>query len=62
MAKKSVDMKGHRCPIPVMRLKTMEARKELQPVLAVNPRFAPALEVIARIEGRPSAATGSAGR
>ena len=39
-----------------------EARKELQPVLAVNPRFAPALEVIARIEGRPSAATGSAGR
>jgi len=31
MAKKSVDLKGHRCPIPVMRLRTMEARKELQP-------------------------------
>jgi tetratricopeptide (TPR) repeat protein len=39
-----------------------EARKELQPVLAVNPRFAPAIEVLARIEERPSAAAGSAGR
>ena len=29
-----------------------EAREELRPVLAVNPRFAPALAVIARIEGR----------
>ncbi len=39
-----------------------EARKELQPVLAVNPRFAPALDVLARIEERPPAAAGSAGR
>jgi tetratricopeptide (TPR) repeat protein len=39
-----------------------EAREELRPVLAVNPRFAPALEVIARIEGRAPEAKGSAGR
>lgn len=39
-----------------------EARKELQPVLAVNPRFAPALAVIDRIEGRAPDAKGSAGR
>lgn len=39
-----------------------EAREELRPVLAVNPRFAPALEVLARIDGRPSATTGGAGR
>lgn len=39
-----------------------EAREELRPVLAVNPRFAPALEVLARIEGRPTAATGDSGR
>jgi tetratricopeptide (TPR) repeat protein len=38
-----------------------EAREELRPVLAVNPRFAPALEVIARIEGR-TGAEGTAGR
>lgn len=38
-----------------------EAREELRPVLAVNPRFAPALEVIARIEGR-AGAEGTAGR
>ena len=39
-----------------------EAREELRPVLAVNPRFAPALAVIARIEGRAADAKGSAGR
>ncbi len=39
-----------------------EAREELQPVLAINPRFAPALGVIARIEGRPAVTEGSAGR
>lgn len=39
-----------------------EAREELQPVLAVNPRFAPALEVTARIEGQGDGAKGSAGR
>jgi len=42
-----------------------EAREELRPVLAVNPRFAPALAVIARIEGvqgRSGDAKGSAGR
>jgi tetratricopeptide (TPR) repeat protein len=39
-----------------------EAREELRPVLAVNPRFAPALEVLARIDGRPDATTGDAGR
>ena len=39
-----------------------EAREELRPVLAVNPRFAPALAVIARIEGGAGAAKGSAGR
>ena len=42
-----------------------EAREELRPVLAVNPRFAPALGVIARIEGiegRAGDAKGSAGR
>ncbi len=40
-----------------------EAREELRPVLAVNPRFAPALAVIARIEGRADGdAKGSAGR
>ncbi|MBK8596966.1 MAG: tetratricopeptide repeat protein [Holophagales bacterium] len=39
-----------------------EARKELQPVLAVNPRFAPALAAIDRIEGRAADAKGSAGR
>ncbi len=39
-----------------------EAREELRPVLAVNPRFAPALAVLARIDGRPAATTGDAGR
>ncbi len=39
-----------------------EARKELQPVLSVNPRFAPALDVLARARGRSPAAKGSAGR
>jgi tetratricopeptide (TPR) repeat protein len=42
-----------------------EAREELRPVLAVNPRFAPALGVIARIEGiegRAGDVKGSAGR
>lgn len=39
-----------------------EARDELRPVLAVNPRFAPALDVIARIEGRAGAVEGTAGR
>ena len=39
-----------------------EAREELRPVLAINPRFAPALAVIARIEGRATDAKGSAGR
>ncbi|HMM33546.1 MAG TPA: tetratricopeptide repeat protein, partial [Thermoanaerobaculia bacterium] len=39
-----------------------EAREELRPVLAVNPRFAPALEVLARIEGRAAATTGDGGR
>ncbi|HYN42523.1 MAG TPA: tetratricopeptide repeat protein [Thermoanaerobaculia bacterium] len=39
-----------------------EAREELRPVLAVNPRFAPALAVIARIDGRAGAVKGSAGR
>jgi tetratricopeptide (TPR) repeat protein len=39
-----------------------EAREELRPVLAVNPRFAPALAVIARITGGGGAAKGSAGR
>ncbi|MBK9375146.1 MAG: tetratricopeptide repeat protein [Holophagales bacterium] len=42
-----------------------EAREELRPVLAVNPRFAPALAVVARIEGaegRAGDAKGSAGR
>jgi tetratricopeptide (TPR) repeat protein len=38
-----------------------EAREELRPVLAVNPRFAPALEVIARIEGQVGT-KGTAGR
>lgn len=38
-----------------------EAREELRPVLAVNRRFAPALDVLARIEGRPGPA-GDAGR
>lgn len=38
-----------------------EAREELRPVLAVNPRFASALEVIARIEGR-AGTEGTAGR
>jgi len=31
MAKKSVDLKGHRCPIPAMRLRMMAARKEILP-------------------------------
>ena len=31
MAKKAVDLKGHRCPIPVMRLGMMAARKEIAP-------------------------------
>ena len=39
-----------------------EAREELRPVLAVNPRFAPALAVIARVEGRAGDAKGTAGR
>ncbi len=39
-----------------------EAREELRPVLAINPRFAPALAVIARIEGCAADAEGSAGR
>lgn len=42
-----------------------EAREELRPVLAVNPRFAPALGVIARIEGiegRAGGVKGSVGR
>ncbi|MBK9089651.1 MAG: tetratricopeptide repeat protein [Holophagales bacterium] len=39
-----------------------EAREELRPVLAINPRFAPALAVVARIEGRAADAEGSAGR
>lgn len=39
-----------------------EARAELRPVLAVNPRFSPALAVIARIEGRAEGAEGTAGR
>lgn len=39
-----------------------EARETLRPVLAVNPRFAPALDVLARIEGRSPAATGDSGR
>lgn len=39
-----------------------EAREELRPVLAVNPRFAPALATIARMEGRGPDAKGSAGR
>ncbi len=42
-----------------------EAREELRPVLAVNPRFAPALGVIARIEGtegRAGDVKGSTGR
>lgn len=38
-----------------------EAREELRPVLAVNPRFAPALEVVARMEGR-ARTEGTAGR
>ena len=42
--------------------KADEARRELEPVLAVNPRFAPALSVIARIEGSSLPAPGSAGR
>ena len=42
-----------------------EAREELRPVLAVNPRFAAALAVVARIEGTggwAGDAKGSAGR
>ncbi len=39
-----------------------EAREELRPVFAINPRFAPALAVVARIEGRAADAEGSAGR
>jgi tetratricopeptide (TPR) repeat protein len=39
-----------------------EARRELRPVLAVNPRFAPALAVLARLEGERPAAEGSTGR
>lgn len=39
-----------------------EARQELRPVLAVNPRFAPALDVIARIEGRTGTPREPAGR
>lgn len=39
-----------------------EARAELRPVLAVNPRFAPALAVLARIDGRTRSPEGTAGR
>jgi tetratricopeptide (TPR) repeat protein len=39
-----------------------EARQELSPVLAVNPRFAPALDVVARIESGDAAAGKPAGR
>ena len=39
-----------------------EAREELRPVLAVNPRFAPALAVMARIAGKAGSAAGSSGR
>lgn len=39
-----------------------EARRELQPVLAVNPRFAQALAVVDRIESPAADAKGSAGR
>lgn len=39
-----------------------EAREELRPVLAVNPRFAPALAVLTRIDGRERSPEGAAGR
>ncbi len=39
-----------------------EAREELRPVLAVNPRFAPALAVASRIGGGAGAPGGAAGR
>lgn len=39
-----------------------EAREELRPVLAVNPRFAPALAVLTRIDGRQRRTEGTAGR
>jgi tetratricopeptide (TPR) repeat protein len=39
-----------------------EAREELRPVLSVNPRFAPALAVLTRIDGRERAPEGTAGR
>jgi tetratricopeptide (TPR) repeat protein len=39
-----------------------EARAELRPCLAVNPRFAPALAVIARIEAPSTGGKGSSGR
>ena len=39
-----------------------EAREALRPALAINPRFAPALATIARIEGRDPDAKGSPGR
>lgn len=39
-----------------------EAREELRPVLSVNPRFAPALAVLTRIDGRERTLEGSAGR
>lgn len=42
--------------------KAEEAREELRPVLAVNPRFAPALAVLVRLEGGRPAAQGSSGR
>lgn len=39
-----------------------EAREELRPVLSVNPRFAPALAVLTRIDGRERSPEGAAGR
>ena len=39
-----------------------EAREELRPVLSVNPRFAPALAVLTRIDGRERLPEGTAGR